>query len=479
MTLTREQKNTVIRRFLPFLDVLFLLLLAAYILAGTALTPFHADEATQIHMSRDFAYQFLQGDLARLRYDPAAPLTSETQLRLINGTLGKYLIGVGWWRAGYSENDLNTDWDWGADWDYNVTANHLPSDGVLLASRIPSALLLAAGVAVVFALGKLLGGRPTAYAATLFYALHPGLLINGRRAMMEGSLTFFSLLTVLAGIWFCQSLAAGNRRTIILSTLALGISGGLTIASKHTGAAVVAAVFAACTLWLVVRVAMTWWEKRHAVGTRNGASNGNGAPPFAPSILGLAAATLLVLVVFFALNPAWWGGDPVQIGNTILDWRRELITLQAADHNGYLDFPSQMQGFVRIVFEAAPQYYEVRQWREFPVMSEQIARYESSPWAGVNLGALRAASIALLLLTTGGVFALLRDPDLDDPVRAVVGLWSLAMIGVVFVSPVAWQRYYLPVYPVIGLLAAYAPLGVWRWVQKIRAERAEKARSNA
>ena len=50
-----------------------------YVIAGATITPFHGDEATQIYMSRDYAYQFLQGDLARIYYDPEAPLTNETQ----------------------------------------------------------------------------------------------------------------------------------------------------------------------------------------------------------------------------------------------------------------------------------------------------------------------------------------------------------------------------------------------------------------
>jgi 4-amino-4-deoxy-L-arabinose transferase-like glycosyltransferase len=447
------------------LDLLFFLLAVLYILAGTALTPFHADEATQIHMSRDFAYQFLQGDYARLRYDPAAPLTSETQLRLINGTLNKYLIGLSVWLHGYSFDDLNTDWDWGGDWDYNVAAGHLPSGDVLLAARLPSALLGAAGVVAVFALGRWLGGRPVAYLATLFYATHPGLLINSRRAMMEGSLTFFSLLTVVAGIWFLTTLRAEHTpRTRWLSALALGISGGLTIASKHTGAATVAAVFAACGLWLLVRLALS-------------AQGATLRERWRVSLVGigqLVVAVLLVIGVFVLLNPGWWGGDPVEIARTILDWRQDLLAGQTQDHGGYRDAAAQMQGFVRTVYTATPEYYEVFFWAEYPAMTEQVARYQASPFAGIDIGASQVGAIALLLLSVGGIFALLRDPELRGEVRTVFGLWALAMIMVTFVSPVDWQRYYLPVYPVIGLLAAYAPFGIARWWRKIAAERQSK-----
>ena len=179
-------------------DLVFLLVLSVYVVGGLDLAPFHADESTIIFMSRDYAYQFIDGDLDRVRYDPDAPLINETQLRLINGTLSKTLIGLAWHSAGYTIDDLNTDWDWGGDWDYNVAANHLPSAELLYVARLPQALLMAASVWAIFALGWRLGGRGTAYAAALYLALSPPLLLNGRRAMMEAALTCFSLLTVLA-----------------------------------------------------------------------------------------------------------------------------------------------------------------------------------------------------------------------------------------------------------------------------------------
>jgi hypothetical protein len=44
-------------------------------LSGADLVPFHGDEATQIYMSRDYAYQFLERDLGKIYFnlDPANP----------------------------------------------------------------------------------------------------------------------------------------------------------------------------------------------------------------------------------------------------------------------------------------------------------------------------------------------------------------------------------------------------------------------
>lgn len=445
------------------LHLLLLIACSVYIVAGVPLTPFHADEATQIHMSRDYDYFFLQGDLARLRFDPDAPLTSEVQLRLINGTLSKYLIGFAWHVAGYTQADLNTDWDWGAEWDYNVAAGHLPSDGLLTATRLPSALLTAVGAWIVFALGWQLGGRWTAYGALLYYTLSPGLLINGRRAMMEGALTCFSLLTVLAGVWLLRRKSWG-------AALFLGLAAGLTIASKHTGAAVIASIFAACGLGFAFIAGRDMFRQR---------ASGAALRTFGQHVLKLAAAGVLAVGVFFVLNPAWWGADLSRLIPTILEWRQDLLTGQARDHNGYAETLANAEGFARQVFLAGPQYFEARTWREIQPIADQIAVYEALPWSGIALGGSPAGAGVMLLLLGAGIFALLRDPELALAVRLPVGLWALTMALTAFISPVEWQRYYLPFYPALGLLGAYGPVGIARWWRKIRAERAAKRAAQA
>ncbi|MCI0347987.1 MAG: hypothetical protein L0Z53_01050, partial [Acidobacteriales bacterium] len=189
---------------LPILDLIFLLLLAAYIVAGMPLVPFHGDESTLIYMSHDYAYQFIQRDLSLVQYSDPPISPQEQDLRLLNGTVNKYLIGLAWHLGGFTVDDINEQWDWGGDWNYNQSTGHAPSEALLIVSRIPSTLLLTAGMFVMFALGWQLGGRPAAYLAVLFYALNPALLLNGRRAVMEGSFITFSLLTVLAGVWWLR-----------------------------------------------------------------------------------------------------------------------------------------------------------------------------------------------------------------------------------------------------------------------------------
>ena len=168
-------------------------------------------------MSRDYAYQFLQGDLDLVRYHDPPISATEQQLRLLNGTLNKYLIGLAWHLGGFTVDQINDQWDWGGDWNYNQSNNHAPSDALLQVSRIPSALLLAAGVIVMFALGRAarwasgrLSGQPVLRAqsgAADRWAARD----DGRQPDV------FSLLTVLAGVWLLQkrrwwtAILLGNR----------------------------------------------------------------------------------------------------------------------------------------------------------------------------------------------------------------------------------------------------------------------------
>jgi hypothetical protein len=61
----------------------------------------------------------------------------------------------------------------------------------------------------------------------------------------------------------------------------------------------------------------------------------------------------------------------------------------------------------------------------------------------------------LLAVWGAGFWALLRDAKIDRAVRWVISIWALVTVGgVLLLTPLEWQRYYVPVYPVVGLLAA-------------------------
>ncbi len=416
------------------LDALWLILLASYILAGTPDVPFHGDESTTIWMSRDYGYMFLDGELDRVRY--AADLISETEqhLRLITGSLTKYAMGIFWAAHGYTTAEINEQWDWGADWNYNQQFGHAPDDTLLMLGRWPSALMLALGVSVIFAIGWHLDGRRVAYLASLYYALSPGLLLNGRRAMFEGGLVFFSLLTVFAGIEFLQKHQWGRA-------VFLGVVSALAISAKHPAVFTIIAVFAAISLeflsgFLHQPQHRNLWLK-------------------AVSKLGLSG--VIALLVFFVMHPVWWG-DPFTRTGQVLDARSGILSGQVAAFGGYNSLTEQLEGSFRQILIARPQYYEVPGWENF--IDEQINRYESSPWRGLSMGGSIGGAVILLLLLFVGIWHIAQQ--FSTPKIRLFALWTVAiMITSGLIIPIAWQRYYLMTYPVVALIAALGIVQVW------------------
>lgn len=455
---------------LRLLDLLLLLLLAAYIVAGMPLVPFHGDESTLVYMSHDYAYQFIQRDLSLVQYSDPPISAQEQDLRLLNGTVSKYLIGLAWHLGGFTVDDINEQWDWGGDWNYNQQNNHAPSEALLMVARIPSTLLLTAGMFVMFALGWQLGGRPVAYLAALFYAFNPVLLLNGRRAVMEGSFIAFSLLTVLAGVWWLQVTQpsppttlpqgeGGRRFKSWLAAVALGLSAGLALASKHTALFTMAAVFSGCGLWILIEPLRRKGLKGD-VGTQyivSDIAHHQRTRHVVPLRLSqLIIAGVLALTVFYILNPAWWG-DPVTRARQVLARRQVLLSEQTAFFGGYDGLGDALAGFLRQTFIAQPQYNEAPGWEAY--IGDQIARYESSPLRGVVIGGSMLGAVILGGLVAIGCWVLVRSRTVPASTRWLIGMWVLAMVvTTVLLTPIEWQRYYMPVYPAIGLLAA---LGLW------------------
>ncbi len=389
------------------------LVCAVYIGAGTVITPFHGDESTQIFMSRDYAYLFIEPDLGSILYRQPAISAQEQELRLLNGTVSKTLFGLAWHVSGFSVEDLNQQWDWGADWNYNQSTGHAPSERLLQTARNPSVLLLIAGLIPILYLGFQIGGWGGAAAGVILYALHPALLLNGRRAMMEGSLIAFSLLTVAAGVWWL-------RRRDWRSAIALGVSAGLAIASKHPAVFTVGAVFGVIGIDVLIRQR---------------------------GIARVIAAAVIAGGVFLLLNPAWWS-DPLGAAGELLRLRSNLLTGQAAAFGGYPSMGDAFAGFVRQTFGWTPQYYEIETWAGY--IGDQIARYDSSGLAGLIDGVL---PVMVGVLAALGLFALIRVSD-NRPIRLFVVVWAGVMLFSALISPLEWQRYYLSAILAVIILSA-------------------------
>jgi hypothetical protein len=429
------------------MDAVWLLVLAVYILAGMMLATFHGDEAMQIYMSRDYATAFIDHNPSSLMVNPPYAIDDDPWLRILNGSVNRYAIGLSWQLAGLNTGMLppRPGWDWGLEYDTNVATGHLPPDNLLAAGRISSTLFLVMSAVAMFGIGWQFGGRLPAYLISGLYTLNPIILLNGRRAMMEGSMLGFGLLT----IWLAILMSRGKTRWYWWVLLTL--SGGLTLASKHTGILFVGGALGWIGLTEIVRFF-----------TRPSTNNESETKPgkhLAITFAKLIVSGIVTLLLFIALSPALWNDPVVRLGD-LISQRQFLLDIQVASNPAApTSLAQRLEGIVSQPFMTAPVHYEVDFWAKAAAITAEIQQYMASPLSGLQFGVL--IGLPLTLLAGIGLIALLLN-------RNYWGLipWLLLTLASLFANPLPWQRYYLPWLPVATILAGIGLVSVVQFVQK-------------
>lgn len=436
-------------RSLFLLDLLFLVALAAFVLAGTTLASFHGDEPMQIYMSGDYDVAIVQQNPRALETNPPYYVDFDPQLRILNGSVNRYAIGLARALFGLSDEPLppRPGWDWGLTYDENVATDHRPSDALMLAGRLPSSLFLAASVFVMFGLAWQLGSaeprltRPLAYVVTALYALNPIILLNGRRALQEGSMLFFGLLVVLTAAVIARR-RANHQPVPLYVWLGLILAGAMAVASKHPGIVFVGGAYG----WIALGE-LTHFRLRGAVVTA----------------LTMAVCGLLTLALFVALSPALWN-DPVARLQDLLAVRAELLNIQVnADPLAPTTLQQRIEGIITQPFLTPPAHFEVSSWTTFAPVTAEVDRYMASPLSGIQFGPVVGTVLTAL---TGIGLALLFVPRLRPNREWAASLGMLAWLTIACASllanPLPWQRYYLPLIPVVTLLAGMGLMGLTR-----------------
>ncbi|MEZ4670398.1 MAG: glycosyltransferase family 39 protein [Anaerolineae bacterium] len=409
------------RRYLfRLLDVVWLAVLAIYVLAGISITPFHGDEAMQITMSSDYFIAFVQRQPQALPVTPPYVPDSDAWLRLINGSVNRYGIGLSLHAAGYSSIDLPTLWQWPLSVEDNMARGSRPSADVLNVSRISSALFLALSISVLFAIGGQMGGRLPAYFASGLYALNPVVLLNGRRAMMEGSLLFFGLLTIWVAVMVCQE---RNRWSW---WLLLGVVGGLALASKHSGIVFVVSAWGWITAVQLIKATILH-------GMRYLLSR-------------LAVTAVITIAVFIALSPALWNNPVARLGDLVVERQKLLDSQVVADPNGATTMQQRIEGIITQPFMQPPTYFEAAFWGGSESVRGEIARYTDSLLGGIQWSTVLGT--ILTLLSGIGMLFLIRS---WRKWQGGMLVWLVITIASLLVNPLPWQRYYLPLYPLAAL----------------------------
>ncbi len=422
------------RRWLLF-DTMFLLLVMGYITLGTTDVPFHGDESTTIWMSRDFDTVILQGDFDAVAYEAPPRRTTNQHMRIITSNVSKLAMGLAWHSAGYSVDQINDQWVWHPDLDmtWNRVNGHMPTADLLSIMRLTSAWMTALGAVFILAAARLIArhvlNHPFAIAATGWgaiglYAVHPAILLNGRRAMFEGGL----LLGLTMVAWIILAWVQKQRDWQIV--IVAGIATGIALSTKHSAAVTVVLFYFG--LGLTVVLYRRDWKQ----------------------LLQMALATLVALLIFLLLNPLWWS-QPLDMPSIVIDQRRLILDEQIASFGGYENWSERLQGLWNESLHVAPQYYEAQYWTDFEGVQDVIADYESSIWSGWP-DDIAVFTIRLALLGFGALLIIhtLRYGDVRGRrLVLTLALWAIGILTItLFTVPLGWQRYYLPIQPPLMIL---------------------------
>ena len=408
-------------------DGLLLIGLATYILAGVPLTTYHGDEGMQVYATQDYITAFVDGSPSELVTGPPYTIDSRPYLRIINGSAQRYAAGALLHLRGHNTGDLPREpgWNWGLSYTENVEGGWLPKDSVLFAARYTSAAFFALSVIPMFAMGMLLGGRWAAYPAAILYALNPILLLNGRRAMMEGSLLLFGLLTLWIALLVVRQLQ--HKQVLHWRHWAgLAIYGGLTLASKHSGAIFLIGA------WTWIGLAILW-TRQYVV----------------KHIVLLVVNGVLAIGLFVGLSPALWNDPPARLAD-LVGLRSELLSIQVAIES---DAPTSLAYRATAIFTqpftTPAAHFERPSWGEVDAIATQVAAYNGSwlsglpttPWIGVPL---------TVLALIGAVILIRKQPTVGVGLLLCYLLTALALMG----NPLPWQRYIIPLIPLVILLTS-------------------------
>lgn len=440
-------------------DLVILLALAIYVAIGRDDAPFHGDESSHIYISRDYFYLVHDHNLSRIAYDPTLTNSQEQWERLMTGSVHRMAIGLALDLAGLKVSDLNQDWNWDHPVSWNVAGN-MPGARALEAGRTSSVVLTILSIVAVWGIAlRVTPNRIMVWTATLVYGTTPMVLLDGRRAMMEGALLLSLALVGLAALIVIRQQARDNWSRVGWAYALLGITAGLALASKPNSAFTVGVMF------LVVALAPAW-DGLHINPQMHPAWR---LPRFRRMLIG---AWALAVATFLLLTPAWWPNVMGVLIRVTTD-RVNLIQKQEGEHGAYGGWGDRAEGLVKQAFYGGPSYYESPLWKNEPLVQRQIKEYEADHLAGRMGGPVWGILLGAAFVVGNAV--LLRSARRNAVARlALLWFWVNAL-GLFLTNPLPWARYYL-VFQIP--LALCVGIGVW-WTTSRMAEpfRMETGRS--
>jgi len=187
---------------------------------------FTIDESRWIATSRYFWITFIDHDLLGPAWQP-------NYIVLTHPPVARYVIGYGLWLQGWTPDQLNGRYDSLQNRAYNERARNVPSPALLVSARSVTFVFAVTSVALVYGIGRTLGGPVAGLAAAGFVLVNPLLTTVWTRALAESIVAAFGLLTLLLALRFMPRVTRGIRQAWL--PLLLGVALALAAATKLNG----------------------------------------------------------------------------------------------------------------------------------------------------------------------------------------------------------------------------------------------------
>jgi 4-amino-4-deoxy-L-arabinose transferase-like glycosyltransferase len=428
------------------IDAAWLIGLCLFVFAGMPLATFHGDETYYTYVARDFYTAFVEGR-PDLLYTEHIWGSHANYQRVVNGSVPPHLIGLTMWLAGYQRHQLaeHGSFYFGLTYDDNYNMGVIPPNPTLWTARISSCVMLCLGGAAMFLIGRMVGGRSLAYVLSALFIINPVILLNGRRAMLEGALLGFGLLTIYVGFAIARRREQGERVGagwwIALTALAAAAS-----ASKQIGYAYTGIAFGTIALGELLRLRFDAARSRPRLNA------------LLSTYARLAVCTAAAVILYYIMSPGLWYHDPLLRFQQMVSARQQMMDIHISfTPNAPASLAHRIDNILTQPFIRPMQHFETKGFAESPTFMRMVARYEASPLSGVHFGVVGGS--ILLALTIMGVLLNLRAAARGHRSSALAlgwYFWLFGMIGVMLLNPLPWQRYYLALIPPFSAFAGLA-----------------------
>lgn len=377
-------------------------------------------------MSSDFD-KTIQGRMTELYYDSNQPNSQTQKYRLLDAPFTRYWIGFARWLTNSAAQPQ--DWNWSMSWDQNGEA--YPDPKLLTTARLSIAIFLPITIVLFFLLTNRLFGFWVSLSGTILLMFNSLILLHTRRAMAEGPLLFFLILSLYL-------LFRLPKNKLWVASIAVGFA----INTKQS-------------LYPLLLIALL------IIVFQNRAS-------FKTWIRQVITFIAICLIITALLNPVLWK-EPLQPFNAMWQQRSNLTADQVAgisDKSDYFILDTPIERFTAMVgqlFVISPAPADIANYVDDQRL--EVQKYFSNP---IQRGLTRNLSVAMfsLVLTLMGTIAAIRSKIPDQFIFLTIFVVFILEILIAFQIP--FQRYYLLLIPFSNLFITYGAVDIFRKIARYR-----------